>query len=999
MSTKRVDRVIKRLITNTAESRNKNKALHGNCQVINTAKNNTVIKTVKIEDNSSQTNQHIFVNAPNLRLGYVNAQSCRTKTEEIKDLIEEKDIDIMFVVETWLKPGRDNSFITDMAPPGYVINSLPRLNRGGGGMAILYKEHLQQYISIKSSSNKMTYEVMEVLFKYGDTSMQINCIYRTPYSKNNKNSISHFLEEFEVLMTENFIDKIHPIFIGDFNLYFDVKETYGMKRMMELMEQCSMHQLVHEPTHKHGHTLDWVIENKTSSIIKDCTVLDRLSDHHPIVLNIKSSKPPTIKRCIKSRKIKDINIENFKNDISNIKADTVLEFDKSLHSVLEEHAPLVTRQVRDRKHSPWYNTDVHTAKQKCRRAERQWAKSKLTVHKDMLRSARCLWKKAVRQAKREYYKSKLDNSYSCKQLFGFCNELLGKVKSNPFPTNIDTHSLSNKFACYFDQKIKTIRDNLDIHDTVEVFEPFIGQSLESFHEVSEDFIKSLILKAPCKNCDLDPLPTSLLIDCIDVLLPNITKIINTSLKEGFVPDSFKVALVKPLIKKSNLDKDELKNYRPVSNLPFLSKILEKVVVKQLNDHLQKNGLHEPLQSAYKADHSTETALLKVMNDCLTGCDTGHVCLLSLLDLSSAFDTIDHQILLKRLEKTFGIRNNALIWFESYLQNRKQSVVVNGVKSECYNLKYGVPQGSVLGPILFSLYMKPLSNIINQYNVNYHFYADDTQLYYIDEASKINDSILTMTNCISKIKIWMEKNRLFLNNDKTEAILLGGMGSLNKIYEKEMYVGNISIPFSDKVKDLGVYFDKSFSMNNQVNNVIRTMYMELKNISNIRYLIEANTTSHLVVRLVLSKLDYYNSLLIGTSAENKQKLQKLQNNAARLILKKRTRDHASPLLRSLHWLPVERRLQYKAATICYKCVHGTAPQYLQDLVKAYIPKRQLRSATDPTALVVPRMRLKTVGEKSFGYCAPKVWNALPQGLREAGSIDTFKKQLKTYLFNA
>ena len=204
-------RAIKQLVTNPAERRNKNKALHGNRHVVNTSKNNTVIKTVTTKDSSSQTNQHIFVNANNLRLGYINAQSCRTKTEEIKDLIEEKDIDIMFVVETWLKPGRDNSFITEMTPPGYVINSVPRINRGGGGMAVLYKEHLQKYISIKSSSNKLTYEVLEVLFKYGDTSMQINCIYRTPYSKKNKYSIAHFLEEFEVLMTENFIDKAQPI--------------------------------------------------------------------------------------------------------------------------------------------------------------------------------------------------------------------------------------------------------------------------------------------------------------------------------------------------------------------------------------------------------------------------------------------------------------------------------------------------------------------------------------------------------------------------------------------------------------------------------------------------------------------------------------------------------------------------------------------------------------------------------------------------------------------
>ena len=134
-----------------------------------------------------------------------------------------------------------------------------------------------------------------------------------------------------------------------------------------------------------------------------------------------------------------------------------------------------------------------------------------------------------------------------------------------------------------------------------------------------------------------------------------------------------------------------------------------------------------MQSAYRTGHSTETALLKVMNDCLTGCDNSNVCLLSLLDLSAAFDTIDHEILLKRLEVTFGIQSNALLWFKSYLHNRKQTVVVDGVKSEWYDIKYGVPQGSVLGPILFTLYMQPLSGVINKHNVSYHFYADDTQL--------------------------------------------------------------------------------------------------------------------------------------------------------------------------------------------------------------------------------------------------------------------------------
>jgi len=140
-------------------------------------------------------------------------------------------------------------------------------------------------------------------------------------------------------------------------------------------------------------------------------------------------------------------------------------------------------------------------------------------------------------------------------------------------------------------------------------------------------------------------------------------------------------------------------------------------------------------------------------------------------------------------------------------------------------------------------------------------------------------------------------------------------------------------------------------------------------------------------------------LTGTSAENKRKLQKVQNNAARLVLKKRKFDHASPLLKSLHWLPVEMRLQYKTASICFKCLNGTAPQYLQDLLKVYVPGRQLRSSGDTTALAVPKMRLKTIGEKSFAYFAPKVWNSLPQSIRESSSIESFKRQLKTYLFSS
>ena len=184
-----------------------------------------------------------------------------------------------------------------------------------------------------------------------------------------------------------------------------------------------------------------------------------------------------------------------------------------------------------------------------------------------------------------------------------------------------------------------------------------------------------------KSCLLDPFPTSLLIENVDCIIDSVTNIINYSLLSGSVPSSFKHALVSPLLKKNDLDPEILKNYRPVSNLSFISKILEKIVAIQLNDHLSKNSLLELHQSAYKKLHNTETALLKIFNDLLISADNKKISILVLLDLSAAFDTLDHTILLNRLRDNFGLSGTVLEWFESYLTLRTQSVMINNVQSE------------------------------------------------------------------------------------------------------------------------------------------------------------------------------------------------------------------------------------------------------------------------------------------------------------------------------
>ena len=233
------------------------------------------------------------------------------------------------------------------------------------------------------------------------------------------------------------------------------------------------------------------------------------------------------------------------------------------------------------------------------------------------------------------------------------------------------------------------------------------------------------------------------------------------------PQNFKKAHVRPLLKKTSLPKNELKNYRPVSNLSFISKILEKIVANRLQAHIKTNHLCNPLQSAYRKHHSTESALLKVHNDIIISMDKGEVTAPTLLDLSAAFDTIDHATLTDRLSDWYGISGEAQIWFSSYLQHRLQSVKIKDTFSDKVTLSYGVPQGSVLGPVIFTLYTTPLSAIIFSLDINHHLYADDTQIYMSLSVSNAKESLEKLQHSLMNVSAWMTGSKLKLNPSKTE----------------------------------------------------------------------------------------------------------------------------------------------------------------------------------------------------------------------------------------
>ena len=449
-----------------------------------------------------------------------------------------------------------------------------------------------------------------------------------------------------------------------------------------------------------------------------------------------------------------------------------------------------------------------------------------------------------------------------------------------------------------------------------------------------------------------------------------------------------------MLKKPGLDSDNFNNYRPISNLPFLSKVLEKIVATQLQDHLKANDLFEPFQSGFRPMHSTETAMIKITNDLLCAADDGLISILILLDLSAAFDTISLHLLLERLAN-IGVCGSAHQWFTSYLSGRTQYVQMLNCKSESTAVTRGVPQGSVLGPLLFIIYLLPLGTILRQHGVQFHCYADDTQLYLSTKpTATLPPAVLTA--CLHDINLWMTQNYLKLNSSKTELLVVGSKSALAKMEPFTICVDGSTIPCSNQVKSLGVILDNTLSFSAHINSMSRSAFYHLRNIARLRPALTQQNAEVLVNAYVTSRLDYCNSILSGIPNKLLHRLQLIQNSAARIVTRSKSTSHVTPLLIQLHWLPVAYRIQFKVLLLTYKSLHNNTPTYLSDLLESYTPARSLRSST-AGLLHVPKANLSTLGERAFSYIAPKLWNSLPDYIRHCDSITDFKSRLKTNFF--
>ena len=768
---------------------------------------------------------------------------------------------------------------------------------------------------------------------------------------------------------------------------------------------------MHGPTHRNGHTLDLVLSRVDDDLLSSISSRDHgFPDHWPVFVTLNLQKPPLPVKTFKYRKVKTVSEVALKDLLrasplcdgmhyeTSALEDIVMLYNNVLKEFLDQLAPLKQRTVVVRPPSKWYNQAIRSAKQQRRQKERLWRKTGLTVHRDLFMEERKQVNDMILEAKRTFYREAIMScGQDTKRLFHLTSEIMGKTITSTVPMDLSPN-LANMFSDFFVQKIEQIHASIPPCDVPSLSEMHLSGEvipMSSFRALSIEETSRLISRTGTKTCGLDPMPTELVKRASEELTPIIQYIVNTSLQNGSFPQTFKKAIVTPRLKKSTADPASCSSYRPVSNLPFLSKVLERGAADQLTDHLESQNLCEPMQSAYRPLHSTETALVKIHDDICRAIGERKVVLLVLLDLSAAFDTVNHDLLLQILAK-YKVGGTVLQWFKSYLSDREQVVLMQNVSSDPSILQCGVPQGSVLGPLLFSVYTSTLGNLLRHSNVDYHLYADDTQVYIAVSPEELNEGVAKMEDCIRLVRSWMSHHHLKMNESKTEFLVLSNKHIAQQIRCPELDVCGHMTAASATAKNIGVFIDTNMTMEAHITNICNRAYRLLHCIAKAKQFLDRQSLECIIHAFITTRLDYCNAILCGASQGLKQKLQRVQNAAARILMNAKRWEHITPILRELHWLPVECRIEFKVLVLVYKCANNLAPSYLCQLIRPYSPGRNLRAA-DQTYLSVPFTTSDFIKNNAFSYVAPSLFNVLPLSVRVSPSLDVFKTRLKTYLF--
>ena len=930
-----------------------------------------------------------------------NAQSINNKISILIQILEDNSIDICCLSETWLQ-SQKNTVTANLREAGYRIYHFNRTKKIGGGVAVLSKYEYKP--KLEKSFNYTSFECIIQTLKTSSISANLTIIvvYRLDVS------FPLFLDEFNAFVEYVKLKFKYFVMCGDFNIHVNKSTRNETIKFMEILNAFSLTQTIDTSTHKLGNTLDLLIYDPECIIIKDIHVdsTDLIhSDHYCIYFKLFYNMYTSTREEITYRNFKNVDMSQFKEDIivdtnNYVREANGYDFDSCVQlyfdmygSTVDRHAPVIKKVVNMVNRPPWMDSEYVVARKQRRQLYKKWLKEKTNTNRTNFEQSRAAVEVLANDKRCTFYQDSIKNANNVqKELFKLCNNLFDTTNKSQLPYSEDHTTLANKFNTFFVQKIEKIRLDLSSSSTdhtLLVPNNNTISTLSNFKLVTVEDIEKQVKIGKVKTSVSDPMPSFLLKSCIHLMVPAIVHLVNASLRNGSM-DGLKESVVTPILKKAGLDQDLLANYRPVCGGLYIDKVIQKNVLEQLNLHMTENNLHIPYQSAYKPYHSCETVLLALNNDILLNLDKGLCTVVILLDNSAAFDTVDHDELILDLSNEIGVRDTALKWFKSFLNGRKQVTCVKGKKSTSINTRYGVPQGSVVGPVLFNIYIRNFIKLLQDAGFGVHGYADDHQVtttFRIEfQFSTLCHSLPKLLNLISK---WMGSRFLKLNASKTKLLIFSPKNLEDNVYIDNVYLGNnVALPVTHEEMNLGFKFDSHLSCSPQINMVLRQSYRYISDIGKVKKFLSSNDLRSLIQAVIISRIDNCNSLYYGIQESELNRLQCLQNSCARLIYGRRKHDHVSDIFIELHWLPVKQRVIFKILLFVFKVFVGMSPLYLETCFTVV--------DRDNRILLVPRV-CTAYGDRAFSNSAPRLWNALPDQLRKAETLNFFKAHLKHHLF--
>ena len=939
-------------------------------------------------------------NSRSLAIGHANVRSLLPKMDCVLQTVLQHDLDILCISETWLSdPAADKILIF----PGYKLVRRDRPTRRfrnrvvGGGVAILYRDCLNCSV-IPIICNSDDCESLWVSVSGGGRrSATVGVIYRPP-SKQLSAGLNEIHDQLRAAVA---IGK--PVFcLGDFNIDLMRPLTTPVRNYMTVLNDLNLHQLVTTPTHLEPvpSLLDHIITNVNDLETAVFVPPVPIADHLTTIIRAPFFRLKSRRRSFKARSWRKIDwnalclyllLSDWDKFYQAEDIDKKLEeFMHIWSSAIDAHCPL--RNVNPRRpRCPWL-VDNHVLRSTMRerdQAFRVWRQTGTESSRTEYRRLRNKVKSDCAKSKREFLCESMvtDRASFWRGIREFAlrpkNGDGGRSGVKEMPTD-HADNFNHHFTSVGPKIAAGLAASSRGAQPIAPRPPCVTSTKLILQPVTLPmFSRALRELSSSKAVGLDGVPLHAIKNCFAVLGPHLLHLVNKSLSSGVFPQNWKIASVIPLHKSGPCDAPE--NFRPVSILSVLSKLCEKVVCNQLSEYLITHDLLAPSQYAYRPCHSTEDAVTDAVEWMTRRIDAGHVVAVTSLDLSKAFDSVDHDVLLTKLQ-WHGIDPR---WFRSYLDGRRQ-VVKGGSLS--LPLSHGVPQGSLVGPILFSIFTNDLATYIPHGHLI--SYADDTQLFDSDLPDHASLLKSRQEETIRAVHAYFTANSLQMNPAKTNLLLVGTPQNLKKVSSLQLNIPNHTLYPQPSIKMLGVTIDCTMSWEKHISSLVKKCNSVLFCLYKIRHHLTPATRKLLIQTHVFPHILYCLSVWGGASACHLSRIQKVINFAARIVSGAQRRDHISKVVESLGWLGITDLVRQRDCIRVHRALHDPrAPAAVRSLItpRASVSERPTRSSVTD-ALELPSYRL-SLSRRAFSFRAASFWNRLPPAVRVSRSLSALKSHLE------